>query len=175
MPDLGSGSAVHVTGLVHDERGRPSNDRQVADALIHRLNDKVQRAAGDFTFTSSWFLEDADLAVVAYGSVVRAAHRAVVWAREKGLRAGLLQLQTIWPFPAAEVASLGQRVRRIIVPEMNLGQLVGEVERAVGGKTDVVSLSGLAGRLFTPDEILKEIVRPGGGRPGCTGNPVAGI
>ncbi|HUW65652.1 MAG TPA: 2-oxoacid:acceptor oxidoreductase subunit alpha [Spirochaetia bacterium] len=161
VPDFGSGGAVHVTGLVHDERGLPSNDRQVADALIRRLHDKVQRAAGEFTFTNSWFLEDADVAVVAYGSVVRAAHRAVVLAREKGLRAGLLQLQTIWPFPAAAVASLGRRVSRVIVPEMNLGQLVGEVERVVRGQTDVIPLSGLAGRLFTPDEILNEIIRRG--------------
>jgi len=160
VPDLGTGFAVHITGLVHDERGRPSNDRTVADALIRRLRDKVLRAADGFTFTNSWFLADAEVAVVTYGSVVRAARRAVALARERGIPAGLLQLQTIWPFPAALVASLGQRVRRIIVPEMNLGQLAGEVERSVRGRAEVVPLASVAGRLFTPEEIGSEIARP---------------
>ncbi len=161
VPDFGSGFHVHVTGLVHDERGLPSNDRQVADALIRRLHDKVQLAAGDLTFTRSWLLDDAEVAVIAYGSVVRPARRAVVLARERGVRAGLLQLQTVWPFPAGVVASLGRHVRRIIVPEMNLGQLVGEVERTVRGHTEVARLSSVAGRLFTPEEILGGITRPG--------------
>jgi len=164
VPDFGAGRALHVTGLVHDEEGRPSNNRQVADALIRRLHEKVQRAAFEFTFTRSWRMEDADLAVVAYGSVARAAQRAVALAREKGLRAGLLQLQTIWPFPAGEVAALARRVRKILVPEMNLGQLVGEVERAVAGRAEVVPLSGTAGRLHTPEEILAGLTRRG--RPG---------
>lgn len=159
VPEFGAGGAVHVTGLVHDEEGRPSNDRAVADTLIRRLNEKVERGAGEFTFTKAWDLEDAEVAVIAYGSVVRSARRAVDLARQKGVQAGLLQLQTIWPFPAREVAALARHVPKIVMPEMNLGQLVGEVERAVAGRAEVVGLSATAGRLPAPEEILAGLTR----------------
>ncbi|MGB9903743.1 MAG: 2-oxoacid:acceptor oxidoreductase subunit alpha [Desulfotomaculales bacterium] len=162
VPDFGTGYRFHVTGLVHDENGKPSTSQQVADEMIRRLHRKVELARREITFTVSHRLEDARVAVIAYGSVVRSARRAVQEARSRGVRAGLLQLQTLWPFPEEEVAALARRVRFLVVAEINLGQLAGEVKKAAGG-TEVVSLTGAGGKLFTPEEIL-EALAPAGGR-----------
>jgi 2-oxoglutarate ferredoxin oxidoreductase subunit alpha len=103
-------------------------------------------------------LGDADVAVVAYGIVARAALSAIRKAREKGIKAGLLRLITLWPFPEEHVAKVASRVRAITVPEMNCGQLVREVERAAK-ETPVTFLSKLGEEPHTPTEILEAIGR----------------
>ncbi|MEW5897893.1 MAG: 2-oxoacid:acceptor oxidoreductase subunit alpha [Bacillota bacterium] len=164
IPDFGTGYRFHVTGLVHDETGLPVNDSRVADGLIRRLHRKIELARREITFTRAYRLEDAQVAVIAYGSAARSARQAVREARERGVQAGFLQLQTIWPFPAEEVANLSRRVPQLIVAEMNLGQLEAEVRRAVSGKAEVIPLTSGGGRLFTPEEILGAICTAPGGR-----------
>ena len=102
-------------------------------------------------------MDDARIGLIAYGSVARAVERAVKLAREKGLKVGLLKLLTIWPFPSEEVNRLSQEVDLIIVPEMNLGQMVLEVERSVRGNCEVLSYSRVDGELINPIEILGKI------------------
>ncbi len=160
MAAFGDGYRFHVTGLYHGEDGFPTNDPRVAARLIQRLHDKLDRAAGRLALVENTLLADAEVAVVAYGSSARAAASAVREARARGIRAGLLKLQCLWPFPTEPVRRLAERVRTILVPEMNLGQLVGEVERAVAGRVPVRLLSKVGGELFGPDEILAAI---GGG------------
>lgn len=161
MADFGSGYRFHITGLLHDESGFPTGDRAVAARLLQRLHDKVAYRQAEITFTEAQSLDDAEVAVFAYGSPARAAERAVKEARARGIKAGLLKSMTLWPFPAAAVRQLASRVRAIVVPEMNLGQLVGEVERAAAGAAVVRPLSRLAGELFTPADILAALEEVG--------------
>ena len=163
VPDFGTGYRFHVTGLVHDENGTPTSSQQTADEQIRRLHRKVELAGAEITFTAPYRLEDAQVAVIAYGSVARSARRAVQMARARGVKAGLLQLQTLWPFPEKEVAALARRVRLLVVAEMNLGQVAAEVKRAAAG-AEVVSLTTAGGRLFTPAEISAALCTAGGRR-----------
>lgn len=158
MAVLGSGYRFHVTGLYHGEDGFPTNDPRVAESLIRRLHAKIEARRDLLTLATRHYLEDADVVVIAYGSPVRAALRAVREARALGVRAGLLQLSCIWPFPSHLVRELAQQVRALLVPEMNLGQLAGEVERAAAGLVPVRSLSRVGGELFTPQEILQALL-----------------
>lgn len=157
MAIFGQGYRFHVTGLYHDERGYPSGNPVNAERLIRRLHEKVERARQRITFTSTEGVEDADILVVAYGSTARAALRAVRDSRANGIRAGLLKLSTLWPFPAEAVRAAAEGVQHVIVPEMNLGQIAGEVERALCGAAPVKPLTKVSGQLFRPEEILSAI------------------
>jgi len=149
----GQGYRFHVTGLYHGEDGSVTNDPQEAERLIHRLGRKIVAHREWLTLAEEHDLEDAQVAVLAYGSPARAALRAIRDARAAGLRVGLFKAETIWPFPTERVSALARQVRAIVVPEMNLGQLVGEVERAAAGHCRVIPLAKVGGELFTPDEI----------------------
>ncbi len=151
MAPFGSTYHFHLTGLYHKIDGAPTNDPEEAETLIRRLQKKMEYP--NLTMVKRYYLEDADIAVVAYGSPVRAVLSAVRQARAEGVRAGLLQLSCVWPFPYDEVAELAHFTKAIIVPEMNLGQLVGEVERAISGKVPIHSMTRAGGDIFTPDEI----------------------
>jgi len=131
LADFGDGYNVMLEGHVHDEDGMPvSHDRKLAEAHLHRLADKLNGAADDITVTDSIDVEDAEVLIVAYGSVGRTAKHAVAEARAKGRKIGVLRLGTLWPFPDTRVAEAAVNKNLILVPEMNLGQIVGEVERA---------------------------------------------
>ena len=106
-----------------------------------------------------FMLDDADIALISFGTSARAAKGAVNRAREKGIKAGLLRLITVWPFPDERIELLADQVKKILVPEINYGQVYREVERSVHGKTDVEGLFKLGGAIHSPNEILKQIER----------------
>ncbi|MEA4882525.1 MAG: 2-oxoacid:acceptor oxidoreductase subunit alpha [Clostridia bacterium] len=157
MADFGSGYRWHVTGLYHDETGFPTSSPAKVDYLIRRLHAKVESRVKEITFTASEFIDDAKTAVVACGFTARSARCAVRVARERGIKAGIFQPKTIWPFPDALIEDIASRVDRIIVPEMNMGQLVREVQRASNGKCEVVGYSRVDGEPIAPEEILARI------------------
>ena len=157
MANFGEGYRYHITGLVHSEKGLPISDSQQIDHFIRRINDKIKKNIKDILIYEEYLLDDAKVALIAYGSVARAAERTVKLAREEGLKVGLLKLLTIWPFCFEEVNRLAQQVDLIIVPEMNLGQMVLEVERASQGKCRVVPYGRVDGELINPIEILGKI------------------
>ena len=157
MANFGEGYPYHITGLVHSEKGLPISDSQQIDHFIRRIYDKIQKNIKDILIYEEYLLEDADTALIACGSVARAAERTVKLAREKGLKVGLLKLITVWPFPDEIINKLAQKISLIIVPEMNLGQIVLEVERASKGKCLVVPYSRVDGELINPIEILGKI------------------
>ena len=157
MANFGEGYPYHITGLVHSEKGLPISDSQQIDHFIRRIYDKIQKNIKDILIYEEYLLEDADTALIACGSVARAAERTVKLAREKGLKVGLLKLITVWPFPDEIINKLAQKISLIIVPEMNLGQIVLEVERASKGKCRVVPYSRVDGELINPIEILGKI------------------
>ena len=103
--------------------------------------------------------DDADVLVIAYGSVARSARRAVREARRRGVRAGLIQLITLWPFPRQILEPYLKRARAVLVPELNMGQISREVKRINQGMTRVETLNRIDGNLITPDEILVRLLK----------------
>jgi 2-oxoglutarate ferredoxin oxidoreductase subunit alpha len=159
MACFGEGYRFHATGLTHNEHGFPrTSSTEVQQALVRRLCEKITRNAERIVKVEEVMLEDADVVIVAYGIVARAALSAVRKAQEKGIKAGLLRLITLWPFPEKQVGAAAQQAKRIVVPEMNCGQLVREVERAAK-ETPVSFLGKLGEEPHTPLEILDSIRR----------------
>jgi len=154
MSDFGSPYVFHATGSMHDERGLPNNSPENARRVIRRLHDKIYNHRDELTLTRGFAMEEAEYLVIAFGATARAARKALRLARERGVRVGLLQLQTLWPFPEEVVEGAAGRVRGLIVAEMNLGQIVHEVRRVVGWDRPVVSVAKSDGEGITPDEIL---------------------
>ena len=159
MASFGKGYHFHATGLTHDEHGFPRTTSSEAQTkLVRRLCDKIGKNADRIVKVDEVLLKDAEIGVVAYGIVARAALSAVRQAREKGIKAGLLRPVTLWPFPEKQIAEMAKQVKAIVVPEMNCGQLVREVER-VAKETPVTFLGKLGEDPHTPAEILQSIRR----------------
>ena len=157
MVAAGEGYRIHTTGLTHDERGYPAMSAEAHDVLVRRLCDKILKNADDIIILEEQHLDDADVVVVAYGISARISYRAVELAREKGIKCGLLRLVTVWPFPERRVRELAGKIKAFVVPEINLGQVVYEVERCAGGKADTHLVSNPGGHVHLPHEILEAI------------------
>ncbi len=153
VANFGEGYHIHVTGLVHDETGFPSGSAKITEEVINRLHEKINRAQEEVILYDEFWLEDAEYAVVAFGGTARTAYEAVRNARARGLKVGMVRLFTIWPFADAEIAKLSKQVKGILVPELNYGQLVHEIERAVAGRCPVKLLAKYNTEIFTPQEI----------------------
>ena len=134
MPRVGEGYNVHVTGLTHDERGYPNMTPVVQDRLVKRLQNKILKNIDKITLYEEEATDGADVVVVSYGITSRVAQRAIEMARERGVKVGKFRLITAWPFPEKQIADLAAKVKAIVVPELNLGQMVREVERAAAGQ-----------------------------------------
>ncbi|MBN1154325.1 2-oxoacid:acceptor oxidoreductase subunit alpha [candidate division KSB1 bacterium] len=157
MASFGEGYRFHVTGLVHNETGFPTNKQPEITKFLTRLNRKIERYTDEIIQTYCDYDEDAEIGVFAYGSTSRSARRAVQLAREKGIRIKFLRPTVIWPFPQKQVEDLARSVRKIIVPEMNLGQMAHEVEWAARGNSDIIRLNRIDGEPINPLEILNLI------------------
>jgi 2-oxoglutarate ferredoxin oxidoreductase subunit alpha len=159
MACFGEGYHFHATGLTHDEKGEPQTvSIREQTRLVKRLCDKIRKNADKIIRVEEVMLQDAEVAVIAYGIASRAALSAVRKARDEGIKAGLLRLITIWPFPEKQVSRIAKQVKAIVVPEMNCGQLVREVERAAKA-TPVSLISKLGEEPHRPFEIVETIRR----------------
>jgi len=158
MPAFGEGYRMPVSGLTHTETGSPSTSYEVQKALVERLCNKVEKKVEDLTRVETEFMEDAEIVVVSYGSTARSARRAVIEARKEGIKAGYLRLITLWPFPDSYLKRIADKIPKgIIVPEMNVGKMVREVERSVGSQVEVLSLPKPGVELHRPSEIYNLI------------------
>ena len=157
MACFGDGYRFYATGLTHNERGYPDMSVEAQDRLVKRLCDKIRRDAGRIEMVEEHYTGDCDVLVVAYGITARSALSAVKQAREEGIRAGLLRLITLWPFPDARIERLARGARGVVVAEMNYGQLVREVERAAMRRAEFVPKLGENPHM--PGEILDAIRR----------------
>jgi len=157
MAIAGEGYHFHVTGLTHDERGYPVMTADAQDKLIRRLVDKIRLNKNDIIKYREFQLEDADIVVCAYGITTRIAQFAVELARNDGIRAGLLQLITIWPFAEDRIKELSQQAKSFIVPEINAGQIVFEVERCAADRAKTVLVPCMGGSVHSPENILTAI------------------
>jgi 2-oxoglutarate ferredoxin oxidoreductase subunit alpha len=162
MADFGSGYKYHVTGLVHDEFGFPSNNSKIADVQIRRLVDKVEKNKDDIVKFEEYKLDDAEVVLIAFGSTSRTAKESVDNLREEGIKAGLFRPITIWPFADKQIKEISEKVNNIVVTEMNLGQYVNEVKRVSSDKCKVDFYGKVDGHLITPTELnefVKEAVK----------------
>jgi 2-oxoglutarate ferredoxin oxidoreductase subunit alpha len=157
MAKAGDGYKVHVTGLTHDERGYPNGSVAVQDRMVRRLVNKIRNNAEKICITEQHDIEGADVVVISYGITSRIAQRAVESARAKGIKVGSLRLITAWPFPEHIIRALAPKVKGFVVPEINLGQMVREVERCAGGHCRVVAIDHAGGTVHKPEQILKVI------------------
>jgi 2-oxoglutarate ferredoxin oxidoreductase subunit alpha len=159
MAVFGDGYRYHVTGLVHDVRGFPTERPDEIVPFLNRLFRKINQHFQEIMMVKEELTEDAAVLVIAYGSVARSAKRAVREARERGIKAGLLQLVTLWPFPRQLVEPYLMQVKAVLVPELNMGQISREVKRVNQGLTRVETLNRIDGKLMTPGEIVERLVK----------------
>ncbi len=157
LATFGTGYRFHITGLFHDIHGFPTMRLDEINPAIERVFGKIEHHLADILQWEEFAVEGAEVAVLTYGSVARAALRAVKEARRQGIAAGLAKLLTIWPFPEDYVSHLAEQCRLLVVPEMNLGQLVREVERAVCGRARVRRVNRADGAIITPAQILSAL------------------
>jgi 2-oxoglutarate ferredoxin oxidoreductase subunit alpha len=158
MANFGEGYRYHVTGLTHDIRGFPTSRPDEIGPFIARLHRKISQHFSEIQTAEFFQTEDAEITVIAYGSVARSGKRAVIEAREKGVKVGLLKLITIWPFMRSAVEKVLQTSKVLIVPEMNMGQISREVKRVNRGIAKVFTLNKVDGTIIAPPEILSRIM-----------------
>jgi 2-oxoglutarate ferredoxin oxidoreductase subunit alpha len=154
LAPFGEGYRYHITGLLHDPRGFPTERLDEIDTWIERIFRKIDRNLDEIVMWEEDGVEDARTVVVAYGSVARSARQAIKIARARyGRKVGLLRLKTLWPFPEKAVERVAENAQRIVVAEMNLGQMALEVER-IAGRGKVLRVGRADGRMVTPDQIV---------------------
>jgi 2-oxoglutarate ferredoxin oxidoreductase subunit alpha len=160
LAPFGEGYRYHITGLFHDARGFPTDRLDEIQPWIERVFRKLERHLDEICMWEEDGLEDAKLLIVAYGSTARSARQAVKIARARyGRKVGLLRLKTLWPFPEAIVERAAENVQRVIVAEMNLGQVALEVERIVG-RGKVVRVGRADGQIVSPDQLVDAMRTP---------------
>ncbi|MBC7087273.1 MAG: 2-oxoacid:acceptor oxidoreductase subunit alpha [Tissierellales bacterium] len=157
MPSFGEGYRFHVTGLVHDETGFPSNNESVADKLLNRLINKIEDNKQDIVNFEEYLLEDSEYAIISFGAISRSSKVAVDKLREQGIKIGMFRPITIWPSPEKEISELSKKVKKIYVVELNAGQYFLEVQRIVSGQCEVRKYGKINGDIIVPQEIISFI------------------
>lgn len=157
MADFGSGYRWHMTGLVHDETGFPKGTPAATKNSQDRLHMKLRDHEDDIIQVENYRTEDADVVVIAYGGAARTAYDAVDMARDEGIRAGLLRPVTIWPFADRQIQSVAKKTKCLLVHELNCGQYVREVGRAVQGMVPVHLYAKYDNEPATPEQLLEKI------------------
>ncbi|RPI51855.1 MAG: 2-oxoacid:acceptor oxidoreductase subunit alpha [Chloroflexi bacterium] len=180
MVAAGQGYRIHVTGLTHDERGYPAMNVQAQEWNIERLVNKIRMHRDDIIQVEGKNLEDAEVVVVSYGISARTSLWPIEQARREGIRVGYLRLITAWPFPDEAIRKLAKQVRAFVVPEINMGQMVREVERCSGGQALVLGANRPGGDILEAEQVLNAIRQAAGRevqpeeRPRRVASPVGG-
>ena len=153
MSDFGGDHRYNVTGLFHDMWGFPSNNPQVVSDLLHHLVDKIENNVNAITRYKEFYLEDAEIILVSYGSSARSALELATSRRARGERIGVLELQSLWPFPEALIRTKCSGAKAVVVVEMNMGQMMRHVKAAVADPSKVFLANRIDGKLITPENI----------------------
>ncbi|BCS86883.1 2-oxoacid:acceptor oxidoreductase subunit alpha [Pseudodesulfovibrio sediminis] len=159
MPPIGSGYRFHVTGLTHDRNGFPTQRPSEVVELMDRIHRKIDQFFYDIQLVDEIQTDDCEICVIAYGSVARSAELAVQQARANGVKAGLLKLKTLFPYPRRHTEKILAKAKTLVVPEMNMGQMSREVKRVNMGHASVRTINRIDGQIVTPSEILKVIMQ----------------
>jgi 2-oxoglutarate ferredoxin oxidoreductase subunit alpha len=154
MPAFGEGERLSVTGSTHDAFGfRKTDDPEAHATLVERINQKILKNNKAIIETEDYFLEDSAIGFIAYGFTARTSLYVVKRLRKVGMKVGLLRLKTLWPFPEEAVREVGKKVKKMIVPEMNQGQVVGEVKKYCS--CEVIPLGQTNGEVIRPERIIE--------------------
>jgi 2-oxoglutarate ferredoxin oxidoreductase subunit alpha len=162
MAIAGQGYRIHVTGLTHDERGYPGMNAQTQEWNIARLINKIRDHRNKIIQLEEKYLDDAQVVVVSYGISARTSLWPIEMARQEGIRVGYLRLITVWPFPDERIRELAKGIRAFVVPEINMGQMVREVERCAAGQALTFGVNCAGGDILEPHQVLKVIRRAAG-------------
>jgi len=154
----GDGYRFHTTGLTHDEKGYPVMSAEVQEINVNRIIDKITDNADKIIRIEEEQIDGAEVVVVAYGITARVARMGIDLARAMGVKVGFMRLVVVWPFPEARIAELAERVKGFVVPEINLGQMVLEVERCAAGKATTTLVGHAGGGVHDPQTICDAIV-----------------
>ena len=157
MANFGDGYRYHVTGLVHDETGFPTNDTDQIEAMLTRLNSKLDKYLDEIIQFEENKVPEAKIGIVTYGSSARSSRHALRTVSDKGIPVNMFRIQTMWPFPTDALYEFSKDLSHIIVPELNLGQIAHEVEHAVGREVDVLRVNKITGEPIHPEEIVTKI------------------
>jgi 2-oxoglutarate ferredoxin oxidoreductase subunit alpha len=156
FPTFGTGYRTYVTGLTHNEKGFPATDKQPDhERLVKRITEKITDDTDKLVSVDRFNLDDAEIAFVTYGASARPTESAMEMGRKNGIKVGMLRLKIVWPFPEKEVHKLAKQVDKIIVPEMNLGQMVHPIREAANGNCEVICAPKIGGEMHYPDEVYK--------------------
>jgi len=155
----GDGYRFHTTGLTHDERGYPDMSAECQKKKVLHLMDKINKNVDDIVRYDEEELDGADVVVLSYGITARVARMAIAMARKKGIKVGVIRLIVVWPFPEKLIRTLSEKIKAFVVPEINLGQMVLEVERCAAGKCGTICVPHPGGGVHDPNDILEVIVR----------------
>jgi len=158
MASFGDGYRFHVTGLSYDSKGFPAPPSKAVHTDQVRKMEKISKNLDEIELNEEYLLDDAEIAIVAYGSSALSARPAIQEARAKGVKVGLFRPITFWPFPYHRIEELSRRVRAFVVPEMNLGQALIEVERAVAGRCPIKPVQYVGGESIKPKTILEAVM-----------------
>ena len=150
------GYRYHLTGLHHDKNGFPTEEIETCRKLIQRLEDKVELHKDELDSTEEFMMEDADVMIIAYGSVSLAAKEAIRHLRKDGIKAGLFRPITLWPSPAKAIKSYTDKIKNVLCVELNIRQYTEEIERA-SGRLDLEGLYKVNGRAISPHEIVEKV------------------
>jgi 2-oxoglutarate ferredoxin oxidoreductase subunit alpha len=153
MSDFGGVHRYNVTGLFHDMWGFPSDNPKIVHGLLRHLVDKIQNNVNQIARYKEYYLKDAEIILISYGSSARSANHVVASRRPRGEKLGLLELQTLWPFPYDLVREKCAKAKYIVVVEMNMGQIMHEVRRAVDQPEKVFLANRIDGVFITPSDI----------------------
>jgi 2-oxoglutarate/2-oxoacid ferredoxin oxidoreductase subunit alpha len=175
MPRAGEGYHVFVESLTHDDKGYPVMSAAAHSRLIGRLAEKITRHRFDIYDYEETGVEGAEVVVLAYGISARIASRALALARNRGPRVGLFRLKTAWPFPEERVRALSSSIKGFVVPELNLGQMVREVERCAVDRCRVLLVPHAGGDVHDPEEILAAIHAVAEGKAPCRADLVGAV
>ncbi len=157
MARPGDGYRAHTTGLTHDERGFPTQDPEKVTAFMDRLLGKLERHRGLIERNELVETDDAEVLILAIGTPARAAKSAIRELRAEGVKAGLFRPVTLWPFPEKAFRAAAAGKKAVIVPEMNMGQLVSEAERLVPEGVAVRGLNRYDGEAITPAMVVEAV------------------
>ncbi len=164
MVAAGEGYRIHITGLTHDERGYPAMNARAQEWNVSRLVEKIRKHRDDIIQVEEQNTEDAEVIVLSYGISARTSLWPIQQARQEGIRVGFLRLITVWPFPEERIRQLAKGIRAFVVPEINMGQMIREVERCAAGQAQVLGANSPGGDVLDPHLVLNAI-RRAAGRP----------
>ncbi|CEK33494.1 2-oxoacid:acceptor oxidoreductase subunit alpha [Paraclostridium sordellii] len=161
MANFSDGYRYHVTGLMHDETGFPTNSTKQTQILMDRLMDKINKNLDDILIYDEYKVEDCEELFITFGCMSRCTKDAVDYLREQGIKAGLFTVKTVWPFPEDRVKELSSKAKNIYVPELNYGQMVLEVQRVCDSSCNIIGINKYNGEIITPDDIIEKVMEVG--------------